>query len=61
MDFYTLLLRLDGVPQDGVQVPLDVVPATPAIPDRAVRWTTAGDWRTVPRAPLLGTCEPMPL
>jgi hypothetical protein len=59
MDFYTLRLRLDGVPQAGVQVPLDVVPATPVIPDRAVRWTTADDWRVVPRAPLLGTCDPM--
>lgn len=59
MDFYTLRLSLDGVPQDGVQVPLDVVPATETIPASAVRWTTADDWRVVPRAPLLGTCDPM--
>ncbi len=58
MDFYTLRLRLDGVPQDGVQVPLDVVPATPAIPGRAVRVTTADDWREVPRGTLLASCDP---
>jgi hypothetical protein len=59
MDFYTLRLRLHGAPQDGVQVPLDVVPATAAIPGRAVRVTTEGDWREVPRGTLLASCDPM--
>lgn len=58
MDFYSLRMRLDGAPQDGVQVPLDVVPATKTIPGRAVRVTTEGDWREVPRGTLLASCDP---
>lgn len=61
MDLFALRLRLDGVLQDDVQVPGDVVPAASEIPDRAVRVTVADDWRAVPRAPLLETCEPMAL
>lgn len=61
MTSVTMQLMLDGVHQDAVQIPLDVVPATPTIPDHAVRLTTDGDWRITPRAPLLATCDPMTL